>query len=223
MKILIAEDNQRLAERIVYKLKDSFTFDTAITGKEVLALTSKIDYSVIILDLGLPDMNGLEVCESIRKSKLDTPILILTGDNEIITKVSLLDAGADDFMNKPFDVKELKARLGALSRRKTLQKADSILSYKDLTLNLQKREATREGKMIALRRKEFDILAYLIKNEGRILTRQMIMDHVWSQETSSWISTVDVHIKHLRDKIDRPFANPYIKTAYGIGYKIEAR
>ena len=221
MKLLVVEDNSRLAERLTHRLREFYTVDITQSGVDTIEKVSKAKYAVIILDLGLPDMDGLSVCREIRKRKNDTPILILTGTNETITKVELLDSGADDYMTKPFDVAELRARIAALSRRKSREKVRPILTYKDLKMDIEQHKVERAGIEITLRRKEFDILEYLIQNQGRILTRDMIMNQVWHAATNSWTSTVDVHIKHLRDKVDRPFGESYIKTAYGLGYKVD--
>lgn len=221
MKVLLVEDNVRLAERISYKLRDSFIVDVSYNGLDALERIGRIDYAVIILDLGLPDIPGATICENIRDINTTVPIMILTGAHEVAHRVELLAVGADDFMSKPFDILELKARLAALTRRKDRPQATTRLTYKDLVIDAASHTVTREGIAIALRRKEFDILHYLISNEGRIVTRQMIMNQVWSADSGSWVSTVDVHMKHLRDKVDKPFGEKYIKTVYGIGYKIE--
>lgn len=222
MKILIVDDNARLAERIGEKLGKEFRVDIVNSGEEAIEACGTINYSVIVLDIGLPGMTGIEVCSQLRKISNDTPILILSGLNSVHTKVELLDIGADDYLTKPFDIKELRSRVVALRRRRARHSSSAKLSCGALTIDIEKRTVHRDNGEISLRRKEFDILHYLIENQGRILTRQMIMDNVWNDGSSSWISTIDVHIKHLRDKVDRPFSEQYIKTAYGLGYKIDA-
>lgn len=222
MKILLIEDNERLAERIVHKLRGEYTVDHFSHGEHALETLLRITYDVILLDLGLPDMPGVEVCKAIRKNKIDTPVLILTSSGAVKNRIELLDSGADDFMQKPFDAQELKARIKALRRRGTKPLSSQKLIYKDLVIDIDQHKVERNGIEVMLRRKEFLILTYLIKNSGRILTRRMIIDHVWEVSSNSWLSTVDVHIKHLRDKVDKPFEEKYIKTAYGLGYKVEA-
>lgn len=222
MKVLIVDDNTRLSERIKYRLDKEFIVDIEENGQDALDRIDKIDYSVIVLDLGLPDISGLEVCRSIRSKNIDIPILILTGIDSTPSRVELLNAGADDYMVKPFEATELMARVKALARRKARLPSSPQLTYRDLIIDIQSHRVKRSGVEIALRRKEFDILEYLIRNSGRILTREMIMAHAWNSNSTSWTSTVDVHIKHLRDKIDRPFETKYIKTAYGLGYKVDA-
>ena len=220
MKLLIIEDNPWLAESLERSLQSHYTIDTSATGSEGLDRASVVDYSAIILDLGLPDMNGLEVCAALRKRQINTPILILTAEKDPERCVALLDAGADDYVTKPCNRDELKARLKALTRRGFLKQSPQ-LRIRDLIIDLHRRQVERSGKKIALRRKEFDILEYLVANSGRVVTRQMIMNHAWNGEHDQWNNTVDVHIKHLRDKIDRPFDVPLIKTAYGIGYMVD--
>lgn len=221
MKLLLVEDNQRLAERISYYLRKSYIVDVVDSGEDALEKVKSIEYGVILLDLGLPGMSGLEVCKNMRRLKVNNPILVLTGNAEMTDRISLLDAGADDYVTKPFNTDELRARIAAVGRRQTRSHIRSMIEYRDLKMDVDRHKVSRLGVNIELRRKEFDILEYLIINKGRIMTRDMIMDHVWSSHTNSWTSTVDVHIKHLRDKIDKPFEDAYIKTAYGLGYRIE--
>ena len=221
MKLLLVEDNSRLAERISYHLRKSYTVDIVSSGEEALEKVVEIEYGVILLDLSLPGMSGLEVCKEMRKLKVNNPILVLTGNAKIADRVSLLNAGADDYVTKPFNTEELRARIAAVGRRQTRNHIRSIITYRNLTIDIDRHTVSRSGTEIKLRRKEFDILEYLVINKGRIMTRSMIMDHVWNSATHSWTSTVDVHIKHLRDKVDRPFEDPYIKTAYGLGYRVD--
>lgn len=223
MKILLIEDNARLAERISYKLRNEFVVDVTHSGAEAINLAGAVDYDVLVLDLGLPDIGGIDVCRSLRKDRIYSPILVLTAANATETKVDLLRAGADDFMSKPFDINELRARLDALGRRKSQAMTLESITYREITLDRHQHRVFRNGIEIQLRRKEYDILEYLLINQGRILTRKMIMDHVWAADSTSWTSTVDVHIKHLRDKVDRPFQDKYIKTSYGLGYKLESQ
>lgn len=222
MKLLVVEDNNRLSERIFDRLHKQHSIDIVETGHEVLIKTKLVNYGVIILDLGLPDMPGLEVCKRLRAANIDTPILVLTGANEMAIRVELLNQGADDFMSKPFDANELRARINSLGRRRYRMPPQKIIEYGDLSIDVDQRIVQRAGNDIELRRKEFDILEYLVSNSGRILTRDMIMSHVWDDDKNTWHSTIDVHIKHLRDKVDKPYAKPIIKTAYGLGYRVDA-
>lgn len=220
MKILLVEDNVRLAERMKEKLEKDFIVDIVHTAEDSLEQAVKVDYSVIILDLGLPGMSGYDACIELRKLGITAPILVLSGLNAVATRIELLNAGADDYLTKPCDINELRARLYALKRRRTRHAPLPILHCGSLRIDTEKHLVFHNDTSVALRRKEFDILHYLMKNKGRIMTRQMIMSHAWNDTSSTWISTVDVHIKHLRDKIDRPFNSHYIKTAYGLGYTV---
>lgn len=223
MKVLIIEDNTELAHSIRDYLKPKWIVDLVETGKRGIELAKKHAYDVIILDLGLPDIDGQEVCQVIRQVPLSTPILVLSGVSDIDSKVVLLDSGADDYLTKPFKPDELQARLYALSRR-GLQKdsgQSEIIKINNLTLDPIRREVHRGSQKINLRRKEFDILEYLMRNQGKILSRQMIISHVWDVRSETWNNTVDVHVKYLRDKIDRPYKTKLIKTVHGVGYTIK--
>jgi len=220
MKVLVIEDNPRLADRIKNLLQRYYLIELASSGDEAISIATAQTTDIILLDLGLPDMNGLEVCQKIRELGVAAPILVLTGVDDIPTKVDLLDAGADDYMTKPFDANELKARINALERRRNRTPLEENLRAQDLILSPAKRTVTRNGVEVNLRRKEFDILEYLLKNKGRVLSRQMIINHAWISTSAAWTGSVDVHIKQLRDKIDRPFRVPIIKTTYGVGYSI---
>jgi len=221
MKLLLIEDNRSLADSLKKHLGKNFLVDVARTGEEGQRHALTNSHDVIVLDLNLPDTNGADVCKNIRNAQITTPILILTAVADIPSRVSLLNAGADDYLTKPFSIAELRARLGALLRRVPASYTPGVLTICDLTVDPNRRKVERAGIPISLRRKEFDILEYLIRNRGRAVTRAMILDHAWDTNKETWHNTVDVHIKHLRDKVDRPFSAPLIKTAYGIGYMID--
>lgn len=221
MKILVIEDNPRLAVKLKQQLSRWYTTDVALSGDEGLRLAMTTTPDIVILDLNLPDMNGLQVCESLRHYSLDIPILILTGVDSVESRVSLLESGADDYLTKPFEVDELRARINALSRRRSRHHNEKFIHVGDLTIDPGRRTVERNGILIPLRRKEYDILEYLATHPGRVLSRQMIIDHAWENGRASWVGSVDVHIKQLRDKIDRPFRYPLIKTSYGVGYMID--
>lgn len=224
MKLLCIEDNTELIESLRYFFEADSKIDNAPTGKDGLMLAKRKQYDAVILDLGLPDMSGLEVCTRLRKHDMQAPILVLSGSRDSGTKVSLFEAGADDYLTKPFTMAELRARLFALLRRTNLDNDHRqdlyLLRVGNLTLDPLSGRVERSGKLIKLRRKEFGILEYLMRNKGKIVTRTMIMDNVWEPNCSSWDGTVNVHIKRLRDQIDRPYGHKLIKTAYGLGYTI---
>ena len=221
MKILYIDDNRLLIDRVKDLLSDTYIVVFMCTGREGIEKATSLEYSVILLDLNLPDMDGLEVCRELRRLNVVAPILILTVRKDPSTSIELLNCGADDFVTKPFNGDVLMARITALLRRGTDVHDEKIIGVSDLTVNITRRQVWRSGVCIPLRRKEFDILEYLITNQGHTLTRSMILDHVWESGTESWDTTINVHIKHLRDKIDRPFGRALIKTAYGIGYMLD--
>jgi DNA-binding response OmpR family regulator len=219
MKILVIDDNVALVRSLKDFLSNDFIVDTARTAEEGLRQVMTGNSDIIILDIGLPDGLGSDVCRKIREAGITTPILILSGVSSIQSRVELLNSGADDYLIKPFSLAELRARIAALTRRMPAEyKATTTLTLGDLTMDLNKRQVKRAGREIELRRKEFDILEYLVRNKGKAVTRTMIFNHAWESDKSRWHNTVDVHIKHLRDKVDRPFGTPLIKTAYGVGY-----
>lgn len=221
MKILVIEDNPRLAERVKKQLQRWYLVETARSGDEGLSLAATESFDIVLLDLGLPDTPGLEVCRQLRLLDPSLPILILTGVDETKSRVELLNNGADDYLTKPFDLNELRARINALARRRARRGLSESIILGDLVLSPSTRIVTRAGVLIELRRKEFDILEYLISHPGRVMTRQMIINHAWSSTNAIWSGSVDVHIKQLRDKVDKPFAYSLIKTTYGVGYSVE--
>lgn len=223
MKLLCIEDNTELVESLRRFLAAGSSITSATTGKEGLRLSGKHRYEAVILDLGLPDMSGLEVCLALRRANTKTPILVLSGVKDPNTKVALFEAGADDYLTKPFTIAELRARLFALLKRtnfNTDRQQHYLLKVGNLTLDPLSRQVERGGKPVKLRRKEFEILEYLMRNQDKIVTRSMIMENVWDPESASWDGTINVHIKRMRDQIDRPYKQKLIKTAYGLGYTI---
>lgn len=226
MKLLCIEDNAELVESLRHFLATGSSITHAPNGKEGLRAIDRRQYDAIILDLGLPDMPGLDVCVALRRKGVEAPVLVLSAAKDPDTKVSLFQAGADDFMSKPFTIAELRARLSALLKRVGRGSGNEglcMLKVGTLTLDPMKRQVRRGGRSIKLRRKEFDILEYLMRNQDKIVTRPMIMDNVWESGSASWDSTINVHIKRVRDKVDRPYKRKFIKTAYGLGYTINDR
>ena len=222
MKLLIIEDDKQISDTIEEELGREYIVSTSSNGEDGEFQALSNNYDLIILDLSLPDKDGLSICRTLRKSAIDTPILILTGETNPKATVELLDSGADDYLTKPYKIEELKARIRVLLRRKKRAILSNILSLADLTLDLNKKSVTRRNLAVNLRRKEFYLLEYLVRNAGNVVSREMIMDYVWDTETDSLTNVVDVHVKYLRDRIDKPFDKKLIKTVHGIGYKIEA-
>ena len=219
-KVLVVEDERKISNFIKRGLLDSgYSVDCAFTGEEAL---DKIhdEYNLIILDLMLPDMDGFDICAKIRKSKIQTPVLMLTARNSIEDKIKGLDMGADDYLTKPFAIGELLSRIKALLRRSP-SIIDGIINVGDLTLNTKTYEVFRNGVQIELSQKEFSILEYLMVNQGVVLTRTMIEDHAWDYEFEGFSNVVDVYIRMLRKKIDDGHKEKIIKTVRGVGYKVK--
>lgn len=221
MRILLVEDERDLAVTIKEQLEQVCPVDLAFTGQDGEYLVRVNDYDLIILDVGLPDISGIEVCKRIRKHNTHSSILMLTGHDGIQKKVLALDCGADDYVIKPFSIDELKARIRALLRRKERSMSSHLLKIDDLILNAQSKIVTRGNVVIPLRRKEFLLLEFLLRNRGKVITREMILDHVWEDTEEPLTNTIDVHIKYLRDQIDKPFSKKLIRTIHGLGYKID--
>ncbi len=222
MRILIVEDEHRIAQTIKKGLEqEKFAADIAYTGTSGYDMASVEDYDLIILDVMLPEMNGFEVCEKLRKEKNHTPILMLTAKSQIQDKVAGLNLGADDYLAKPFSFEELLARIRALTRRPKKILGTKLIAL-DLQLNPQTYEVIRDTKDIKLSNKEFALLEYLMRNAGAILTKDQIISHVWNYDADILPNTVEVYIRNLRKKIDLPFKNrkPLINTVRGFGYKI---
>lgn len=220
MKILIVEDEIKLANAIKRAMElRKYTADIAHNGSDGYDLALTEDYDLIILDIMLPGIDGISLCSKLRKNGVHTPVLMLTAKGQIADKITGLDAGADDYVVKPFSFEELFARIRALTRRPK-HTQNQIIHVKDLTLDPQAFNAKRAGKTITLSAKEFALLEYLIRNKNLVLTKEQIMAHVWSFNSDVLPNTVEVHIKHLRDKIDRQFNNPLIKTVRGRGYMV---
>ncbi|WP_444920203.1 response regulator [Microbulbifer sp. CnH-101-G] len=218
MRILLIEDNQSLAEGMVTALqRGGYAVDHAARGSEGIALAQAAIPDVIILDLGLPDLDGVEVLKRLRAKSIRSPVLILTARDDLPSKVQGLDAGADDYLTKPFAVDELLARLRALERRGGSGLSAEIL-IGDVAINLSSHSVTRAGQEIKLSRREFSLLRALAERPGHILSREQLEDKLysWGEEVSS--NTVDVHIHNLRKKIYPEF----IQTIRGVGYKLEA-
>ncbi len=222
MRILIVEDEHKIAASIKKGLEqENYAVDLAFTGTDGYDLASTEDYDLIILDIMLPEMNGIEIAEKLRRQKIHTPILMLTAKGQINDKVEGLDAGADDYLVKPFAFEELLARIRALIRRPK-EVIQTILTVSDLTLNSKTFEVSRDNVHIQLSSKEFALLDYLIRHPNQILTKDQIMHHVWDYDADILPNTVEVYIGYLRSKIDKPFRDkqPLIQTVRGFGYKI---
>ncbi len=223
MHILIVEDEQRLARLLRRVLtEERHTVDAVHDGDTGLELAKRNTYDLVILDLMLPGMDGLELCRRLRASGVRVPILMLTARGAVEDRVAGLNAGADDYLIKPFAMVELLARVNALLRRRD-RGAEIVtrLEVDDLQLDLVRHEVRRGGRVIDLTAKEFALLEYLMRHHGQVLTRAQITDHVWSYDLDALSNVVDIYVHYLRDKVDRGCGRQLIKTVRGVGYKIE--
>jgi DNA-binding response OmpR family regulator len=225
MRILVIEDEHKIANSIKKGLEqETYAVDTAYDGTTGYDLAASENYSAIILDLMLPEMDGVTICKKLRSEKNHTPILILTSRGELDDRVTGLNYGADDYLVKPFAFAELLARIKAITRRpKGI--VDSVLSYEDLTLNTQTFVVKRSDKPINLSKKEFALLEHLLRHKERVLSKDNIMENVWNYEADILPNTVEVFIGYIRWKIDKQFPKlpSLIQTIRGFGYKLEKR
>lgn len=224
MHILVIEDQQRLAGLLRRVLtEERHAVDVVHDGAEGYDLAASDTYDLVILDIMLPKLDGIEVCRRMREDKVQTPVLMLTARGAVEDRVAGLNAGADDYVLKPFAMEELLARVNALLRRRNRDiEAPQELRVGDLSLDLIRHEVHRGSRIIELTAKEFQLLEYLMRNTGRVLTRTQITDHVWRYDLDALSNVVDTYIHYLRDKVDRGFSPRLIKTVRGVGYKIEA-
>lgn len=220
MRILIIEDEKEVSDFLKQSLENEcFAIDVAKDGEKGSFLARTNDYDLIILDYILPKKDGRQVCEEIRKAKKTVPILILSVKSEIPTKVDILNIGADDYLTKPYSFEELLARIRALLRRPK-QIEGKVLEIDDLILDNKKHSVKRGKKEIYLTRKQFMLLEYLMKNQGMVMSRGMIMEHVWDMSGDLFSNTIETHISALRRKIHSSTKKKLIQTISGRGYKI---
>jgi heavy metal response regulator len=219
MRALIIEDDQAIAEFVARGLREAgFAVDLAADGEAGLSLASDEPYDIAIVDLMLPKRDGLSVIDELRRRGRSTPVLILSARRSVDDRVRGLQAGGDDYLTKPFAFAELLARVQALVRRATRAPEPTTLSVGDLTLDLLSRKVTRADTPIDLRPREFALLEYLLRNPGRVVSKTMILSHVWEYNFDPQTNIVDVLVSRLRDKIDRPFETKLLKTVRGVGY-----
>lgn len=221
MRILVVEDEHKIANSIKKGLEqEKYAVDVAFDGVRGLDLAMGEEYDLIILDRMLPEMDGIEITQKLRHHNNHIPILMLTAKGQIQDKVEGLDTGADDYMTKPFAFSELIARVRALSRRPK-NSTGTVLTVEDLTLDTTTFKVQRNGHTVKLSNKEFSLLEYLMRHPNQIITKEQIINHVWDYDSNVLPNSVEVYIKHLRDKIDSlPHTKPLIRTARGFGYKI---
>jgi DNA-binding response OmpR family regulator len=220
MRILLVEDDQHLSQALKNNLLDEgYAVDTAFDGIEGEEFAQAAPYDVIILDVMLPCKDGLEVCRTLRRRRLATPILLLTARDTVGDRVQGLDSGADDYLVKPFALHELLARLRALLRRTSTQKSGEM-TCADMTLNPATRLVMRAGLPVKLNAKEFALLEYFMHHPNQVLSREMIENHIWNYDFVSVSNVVDVYMRRLRRKIDDPYTSKLFETVYGVGYRL---
>jgi two-component system copper resistance phosphate regulon response regulator CusR len=221
MRLLVVEDEARIASFIRRGLEEErHAVDVAPDGDEAMLLTTMNDYDVILLDILLPRKNGLAVCHELRARNVTTPILMLTAKDSVEDRVAGLNTGADDYLTKPFAFDELVARINALVRRQSLDRAP-LLTVGDLTLDPLTHEVRRAGRPIELTNKEYALLAFLMRRPGQVLTRTQIAEQIWDLDFDNESNVIDVYIRYLRKKIDEGHERPLIHTVRGVGYTLK--
>jgi heavy metal response regulator len=220
MRILVVEDEKKIAGFIKRGLKEEgYAVDVAADGDEGYELASVNDYDLIILDIMLPKCDGVKLCKKLRSDRVETPVIMLTAKTSVQDKVTGLDAGANDYLTKPFAFEELLARMRVLLR-KTVQPA-TRLQVADLALDLLSHKVTRADREIFLSSREFALLEYLMRNAGAVVTRTMISEHVWDIDFDTSTNVIDVYINYLRNKVDADFDKKLIQTIRGRGYMLK--
>ena len=223
MRILLVEDEPQIADFIARGLSENgYSVDTARDGDEALHWPSVADFDVIILDVMLPSIDGMEVCRTLRGQSVRTPILMLTARDAVEDRVQGLDSGADDYLVKPFAFAELLARVRALIRREPVLQ-DNTLRVGDLVMDTVTRQVTRSAASVELTAKEFSLLEYLMRHPNQVLSRTVIAEHIWNYDFDNATNVIDVHVKNLRKKIDEGYEPKLIHTVRGAGYRISAR
>jgi len=222
MRILIIDDERDLTDLLTHSLRgDGFVVDAASTADEGFQRAMQEHYDLVILKLLLPDGSGTDVLRRLRLAQHQVPVLMLTVRSDIETKVENFEAGADDYLTKPFELPELQARVRALMRRGPAVK-QTVLKLADLEVDRLSRQVRRAGRRIKLSPKEYSLLEYLVLNTGRVMSRSMIVDRVWDQSFEGFGNIVDVYVRQLRRKIDEGFGPKLIRTVHGVGYSIDA-
>lgn len=220
MRILVVEDEEKVSRFVARGLEaERFAVDKVADGVSGLELATLYEYDLIILDLLLPGLSGTEMLRRLREVNAHVPVLVLTARDAIGDKVENFEAGADDYLTKPFAFAELLARVKALLRRGAVNRSN-VIRVADLELDRLSQTVRRDGKRIELTAKEYGLLEYLLANAGRVLSRTMIIEHVWDQSFDSVTNIVDVYVRHLRNKVDDPFERKLIRTVRGVGYSI---
>lgn len=217
-KVLIVEDEENMVSFIQMELKyEGYEVEVANDGRSAVTLALEKDFDLILLDLMLPGINGLEVCRRIRKEK-DTPIIMLTARDSVMDKVTGLQTGADDYVSKPFAIEELLARMEVIFRRSDKAVKKEKLKFKDIELDIEGRIVKKDGEIIELTNTEFQLLLTFMRNKNRVLTREILLDNVWGYNSEAETNIVDVYVRYIRNKLDKNEKEKYIQTVRGVGY-----
>lgn len=224
MRILVVEDDKQTIQFIAKGLRqEGFAVDLASNGEDGLHLGLTEPYDAAVIDIMLPKMDGLTLIDELRSKKVHTPVIVLSAKSSVDDRIKGLQAGGDDYLVKPFAFSELVARLHALIRRASREDGPTVLSVGDLEMDLVRRKVFRSGTAVDLQPKEFALLEYLLRNSGRVISKTMIMEHVWDYNFDPRTTVVEARVCRLRDKVDRPFARDLIHTVRGVGYVLEER
>ena len=220
MRVLVVEDEPKMASLVRRGLEEEgIAVDVAGRGEDAVWMAGSTEYDVLVLDVMLPGIDGFEICRRLRADEVWTPVLMLTARDAVEDRVAGLDGGADDYLVKPFAFDELLARLRALARRGSAERP-AVLEVGDLRLDPATRQASRGGVEIALSQKEYALLETLMRRPGRVLSRLQLLEHAWDNEYENRSNVVDVYIRYLREKVDRPFGADTIETVRGVGYRL---
>ncbi|MGG7078854.1 response regulator transcription factor [Clostridium sardiniense] len=217
-KVLIVEDEENMVSFIQMELKyEGYEVDVANDGRLAVSMALENDYDLILLDLMLPGINGLEVCRRVRKEK-DTPIIMLTARDSVMDKVTGLQTGADDYLAKPFAIEELLARMEVIFRRVTKPNKEAEMKFKDISLDIEGRMVRKDDEIIELTNTEFQLLLTFMKNKNRVLTREVLLNSAWGYNSEAETNIVDVYVRYVRNKLDKSDKEKYIQTVRGVGY-----
>lgn len=221
MRILLVEDDKDLLEDVLTEVEKDYIVDVAYSGVEGTYLSQINDYDVMVVDAALPDMDGVEICRLTRGADIKTPIILLHDSCELNSKVMGLDAGADVNLQKPIDILEIKAQVRALTRRNNSVAGGCVIKIGKLEVDCRQKQVIVKGRVFHLRRKEFDLLEYLIINRKRVVSKEEILEHVWEKGIYVFSNTVEVHIKSLRERFKKLVGKKLIRTVRGFGYRID--
>lgn len=220
MRVLVVEDNVLLLESIVALLSDEYDVDSTTNGDDALYMAEQDIYDVLILDVMLPGMDGFEVIQKLREKKVETPVVFLTARDAVEDRVKGLNLGGDDYIVKPFQNQELKARLAAILRRSSPLTLDQSLRYKGIKIDTKRKQVTVDGELLAFTIKQYELLEYFIQNNDQILTREQIFDRIWGFDSETTIGIVEVYVHQLRKKLQKYHYDKDIQTVRGIGYML---